>query len=342
MKKLQFIVGTEVYYDAHELEQPVRIDKATGSAFGSSQVDDSTNKNLINPGAYIQANWLAWDPYARLTAGVRYDWHNIYGSQVAGRGGIVSHWGKRRRVTTKLLYGSAFKAPSPLLLFATPLRPGDIVGNAKLDPQVVHAVESQIAWSRRKEFRISTGVTYSLLRNKAEFRPQGINITAQNVSSHHGLSWESRADFSHRKWLLGYVGFDLQRGFRVIDQEGYVASLVGRANVVHPLWIARGGLDFNVDKARLAFMTEAMVVGQRRAADANIVENGGDYDLDAYPVINAGIRTHDFRLFGRGLTRFSINGYNITNNTTPDPGFAAYDYPRLPLEVMVKVTHFHR
>lgn len=339
--KLQFVTGTQLNYDVHELRAPSRVDKTTGEVYADGQ-DADAKRRLVNPGAYLQANWLAFDPYARLTAGVRYDWHNIYGSQVAGRGGIVSHFGKQRRLTTKLLYGSAFKAPSPLLLFATPLRPGDIIGNRALAPMLVHTFEGQLAWSPLKEIRLTSGVTYSLLLNKAEFRPQGINITAQNLSRQRGLSWETRADFSHKKWLKGYASFDLQQAVRSIDRVGYVATLIGTKNVVHPLWIARAGFDFNVEKARIALMTEAMIVGKRRATDTNIAENGRDYYLPAYPMLNAGIRTHDLDLFGKGFTRFSVYAYNLINNTTPDPGFAGYDYPRLPLEVMLKITHFHR
>ena len=35
----------------------------------------------------------------------------------------------------KLLYGSAFKAPSPLLLYGVPHEVGDIIGNPALEPQ---------------------------------------------------------------------------------------------------------------------------------------------------------------------------------------------------------------
>src|SRR5690606_14646044 len=146
----------------------------------------------------------------------------------------------------------------------------------------IHTFETQLAWAPLREVRLSTGVTYSMLFDKAEFRPQGINITAQNVASQRGVSWESRGDYSHEKWFKSYVSFDLQHGVRNLDEQGYIAGLLGTANVVHPFWIARGGVDFNVDKAKLAFMVQAMVVGKRRSSDANTVENGGAYDLKEY------------------------------------------------------------
>lgn len=342
LTKLQFVAGAEVVYDRETLPNNARIDKATGETFDDGDQSEQQIKALVNPGAYLQVNWLALDPRLRLTGGLRYDYHNIYGSQWAGRAGIVSHWGQRRNVTTKLLYGSAFKAPSPLLLFATPLRPGDIIGNESLDPQIIHTFESQLAWTPLREIRFTTGVTYSLLIDKAEFRPQGINITAQNVSNQQGISWETRADLSRKKWFKSYVSFDLQYGLRKIDQAGYVAELIGTENVVHPLWIGRAGIDLAISKARISIMAQGMLVGRRRAADTNLVENGSEYYLPMYFILNGGIRTDAFRIFGRGRTSFSLQAYNLTNTKVPDPGFSGYDYPRLPLEVMLKVTHAHR
>jgi iron complex outermembrane receptor protein len=342
--KLQLVAGGEIVYDDEEIPTASRIDKLTGEVFddGVQAASSRSHRVLVNPGAYLQANWLALDPYIRITAGLRYDWHNIYGSQIAGRGGLVSHWGKKRRVTTKLLYGSAFKAPSPVLLYAMPLRPGDVVGNADLDPQIVHTLEAQLAWAPRHEFGLSTGVAASMVRDKAEFRPHGINITAQNIASQESLSWETRADFRPLPWLRGYASFDLQEGYRALEQTNYVAHLIGTRNIVHPLWITRAGLDVSITQARLGLMLQAMGVGKRRAADANIVENGAPYSLPPYALLNAAIRTDEFKIFGRGLTQFSLHGYNVTNTRTPDPGFAGYDYPRMPLEVLLKVTHFHR
>ena len=69
-----------------------------------------------------------------LTAGFRYDYHNIYGNQYSGRFGIVS-W-PMEQLYLKLLYGSAFKAPSPTLLYGIPATVGDIIGNQGIGSSV--------------------------------------------------------------------------------------------------------------------------------------------------------------------------------------------------------------
>jgi iron complex outermembrane receptor protein len=94
-------------------------------------------------------------------------------------------------LVAKLLYGTAFKAPSPYLLYATPLRPGDVVGNPDLKPQRIQTAEVQMSWKPRRVFGVTSGVSYNWLLDKAEFTPQGINQTARNVSSQRTLSWET-------------------------------------------------------------------------------------------------------------------------------------------------------
>ncbi|HEX2875126.1 MAG TPA: TonB-dependent receptor, partial [Polyangiaceae bacterium] len=124
--RLSLITGAEVLYDHETLGAPERIDRATGRAVLSSGSDRTVD--LRNLGAYASVNYKLFDPGLKLTGGLRYDQHSAYGSQITGRIGATSRLSSS--VVAKLLYGSAFKAPSPYLLYATPLRPGDVVGNS--------------------------------------------------------------------------------------------------------------------------------------------------------------------------------------------------------------------
>src|SRR3954451_21393497 len=105
-----------------------------------------------------------------LTGGLRYDQHNIYGHKLSGRVGLVSS--PRENLHVKLLQGSAFKAPSPLLLYAVPSAAGDVIGNPRLKPQRVDTFEAQMVWEPWSRLSISTDVAYNLLRDKTEFIQQ--------------------------------------------------------------------------------------------------------------------------------------------------------------------------
>jgi iron complex outermembrane receptor protein len=111
--------------------------------------------------------------------------------------GVVSN--PTRPLHLKLLYGSAFKAPSPLLLYGVPFSIGDIVGNPNLKPQRVDTVEVQATLEPFKDLLFSTGLAYSRLLNQAEFVQQGFNSIARNLGALEALSWESSVRASYQK-----------------------------------------------------------------------------------------------------------------------------------------------
>ena len=171
------IVGAETVVDRETLPVPERVSKETGELLG--EVVPESTATLSNLGAFVSSNWKLWDPWLKLTSGVRFDQHSNYGSQLNGRLGATSQW--TDFLVTKLLYGSAFKAPSPYLLYAEPLRAGDVIGEQGLEPQKIDTLEFQALVEVGPTLNLSSGLAYSLIRDKAEFAPQGLNQTAQTT-----------------------------------------------------------------------------------------------------------------------------------------------------------------
>lgn len=337
--RLSIIAGVEALYDREALGAPERIDRATGLALMSSATNRT--EELVNLGAYASVNYKLFDPGLKLTGGLRYDRHSAYGSQVTGRVGVTSRLSKS--VVAKLLYGSAFKAPSPYLLYATPLRPGDVVGNQFLNPQLIKTGEYQMSWTPARAFGVTSGVSYSWLDDKAEFTPQGINQTARNVASQESLSWETRADVRDYRYDL-YASFDLVRSRRDLGQEGYAARLVGKSNVVYPPWIARAGAMFavpSVPDVPLQLGAEGIWVGPRRASDTSIVERGESFHLPAYFQLDVTLATRELYLVPGHETRFALRGKNLLVARGPDPGFSGFEYPIQPAQIFLEVEHVY-
>jgi iron complex outermembrane receptor protein len=339
--RFNLIAGAEGVFDREFLGAPARIDRSTQQMVAQAGATDLT-VNLANAGAYLSSTLKLLDPLLKLTGGVRYDVHSHYGEQVTGRVGVTSRWS--RALVAKLLYGSAFKAPSPYLLYATPLRPGDVVGNPDLKPQRIHTVEYQMSWKPRRTFGITSGVSYNWLLDKAEFTPQGINQTARNVASQRTLSWESRADLAVREDVNAYAAFELVHSVRDLGQEGYAADLVGTKNVVYPPWIARAGLNVAVPSPRsvpLTVAAQSLLVGPRRAADTSIVENGGDFYLPVYCLLELSIATRELYLIPGQETRIALRSRNVLGARGPDPGFSGFEYPLAPREVFLELEHVY-
>jgi iron complex outermembrane receptor protein len=338
--RFNLIGGVEGVYDHEHLGAPVRISRSTGEPIQDGASD--LNPDLSNLGAFLSSSLKVFDPGLKLTGGVRYDRHSDYGSQVTGRLGVTSRLGKS--LVAKLLYGSAFKAPSPYLLYATPLRPGDVIGNPLLRPQKIHTVEFQVGWKPTRIFGVSSGVSYNWLLNKAEFTPRGINQAAQNVAKQRTFTWETRADVGRYDDYAGYAAFELVQSVRDLGQEGYAATLVGSKNVVYPPWIGRLGAYASVPSPRLVPLSaaaEVTVVGPRRAADTSIVEAGADFTLPVYTMLNLSISTRDLYLIRGHETRIALRFRNALQARGPDPGFSGFEYPLAPREIFLQLEHLY-
>lgn len=337
-ERFDLIVGSELIYDRERLPAASRISKATNEVLGSSA--ERRSRDLLNVGTYLSTNVALIDSWLELTGGARYDYHNLYGSQVSGRAGLTSSFD--RKLVLKILYGNAYKAPSPYLLFAEPLVVGDVVGNEDLKPQFIHTWESQVVVRPLSGVSLSSGVSYNIVLNQAEFVPQGINQSAQNTATQTALTLESRVDLKHRELLGGYGSFEWVRSFIDSNREGYQAELVGTAMVAYPAWIGRvgafvgspwnGGLP-------LELTVQALIAGPRRAAEASILANGGSFELEPFVELNAGLASRDLELFPAQSTTVALRGKNLLDTRTPDPGFSGFELPRTAREVFLELRH---
>jgi iron complex outermembrane receptor protein len=339
--RFNLIVGTEGVFDREFLGAPSRINRMTLEVVPQPGATNSTI-DFANFGAYVSSTLKVIDPLLKVTGGARYDVHSHYDAQLTGRVALTSRLG--RAVVAKLLYGSAFKAPSPYLLYATPLRPGDVVGNPALRPQRIHTVEYQMSWRPRPLFGITSGLSYNWLLDKAEFTPQGINQAATNVAGQRTLSWETRADVKHYDDVHAYAAFELVHSLRDLGQEGYAASLIGSKNVVYPPWIARAGVSVAIPSLRtvpLTLAAQGLLVGPRRAADTSIVEAGAEFYLPVYCLLEASIATRELYLVPGHETRIALRSRNVLGSRGPDPGFSGFEYPLAPRELFLEIAHMY-
>ena len=333
------VTGVETVYDREDLDSPLRIDRATGAPVPETRPDQPT-MSLVDVGAYVNASYKLFDPWLKLNGGVRYDHHSEYGGQLTGRVGAISRL--TRTLVAKLLYGTAFKAPSPYLLRAEPLRLGDVIGNPQLKPQLIRTLEYQMSWKPSVFFGVTSSVAYSWLLQKAEFTPEGSNQTARNVASQNSLSWETRADLTHYNDYAIYAAADVVASERELGQEGYVANLVGRRNVAYPPWIGRGGVTFAVPsppRVPLQLGAEGMWVGPRRASDASIVERGEPFTLPSYFMLDLSLSTREIYLAPGHTSRVALRSRNLLLTRGPDPGFAGFEYPLAPAELFLELEH---
>jgi outer membrane receptor for ferrienterochelin and colicins len=291
-----------------------------------STTGDAGNKNLSNVGANAL---IIWTPMSRvsLTGGLRFDHHSVYGDKVSGRFGSVATL--LPNLHLKLLYGSAFKAPSPQLLYGSPLAPGDIAGNRALKPSYVHTVESQLSYRPNRYLLVTSGVAYSYLLDQAAFAQRGINQVALNISRVGSISWENELRFDYKRKLAAYGNLTINHTVSSFSENSYVAALSTYNNAAYPVVVANTGVSAEIPLLPLRANVELSYASSRPSSAANTLEAGGRYDLAPYVLLGANLRTVGLHLLAQKETTLQLVMRNLTDKRYSDPGFAGIDYPQL-------------
>jgi iron complex outermembrane receptor protein len=327
--------GGSVLVDDEQLPSRITVAKqATAGALPGEVIPAASiyqgRKTFFNAGAYLQATGQAYDGRLGLTAGLRYDRHNIYGYQLSRRVGLVGS--PRPDLHAKLLHGRAFAAPSPFLLYAVPAFSGDVIGNPALRPQYVNTYEAQLEWAPEGMVSLSTDLAYNVLDDKTEFIQAGINKVARNVARTATLSWESQLQLKVRDWLNGHLSIEWQHTVLTTGQEGYARMLIGREGTIYPWAMVHAGLAVQRESWPLRVAVLGSYIGPRRASETNIILHRGDYTLPAYGLLEVNLATRSIRLLRRPGPEVSLalSGKNLLGATGPTPGFSGVDYPLAP------------
>ena len=123
-----------------------KLTDVTGTQYAFLQDTNRTIGSVV-----LQDEWQFADDW-QLTTGARYDYYSDFGSTVNPRLALV--WDINEQLTSKLLYGRAFRAPS-FLEMRTQNNPV-LLGNNRLKPETINTVE--LAFDYRPFTALSTAL----------------------------------------------------------------------------------------------------------------------------------------------------------------------------------------
>ncbi|MEW6983729.1 TonB-dependent receptor plug domain-containing protein [Colwelliaceae bacterium 6471] len=128
-------------------------------------------------------------PDWELTAGARYDNYSDFGSTFNPRIALV--WSTSLKLTTKLLYGAAFRAPSfaELLTVNNPVS----LGNPSLKPETIDTIELAFNYKHSPELSLNFNLYHYEIDDLITFVQNGDNGTAtgQNQGQRTGNGFEA-------------------------------------------------------------------------------------------------------------------------------------------------------
>lgn len=201
----EVLIGTGYYYGEvykTEEEKNFGFDPTTGfPIFPGSGLVDVTDTPLVflpednreNRYIFVQDIWHFANDW-ELTAGLRYDHYSDFGDTVNPRFALV--WSTWHNLTTKFLYGEAFRAPS----FAETRVQSNptVLGNPSLEPETLKSYEIAFNYRPRYNINLDLNLFHYQWKDIIQFVPDmsGTTRTAQNTGKQKGdgveleLSWD--------------------------------------------------------------------------------------------------------------------------------------------------------
>ena len=180
--------------DMYKIRESKNYDALTYFPLGSLiDVSNDPNSVFIQPHTrdiafvFVQDEWSVspdWD----LTGGIRYDHYSDFGSTVNPRLALV--WQTSYNLTSKLLYGRAFRAPSFQELYN--INNPVALGNPNLKPETINTIELAFDYRPAERFRYGLNVFSYEMQDILRF--VGNPAIAENKGNQTGYGLEIEAD----------------------------------------------------------------------------------------------------------------------------------------------------
>ncbi len=208
-------------------------------------------KSRRNSYLFLQDSWQ-FAPDWEFTAGLRYDDYSDFGNRMSPRLALV--WKTAPDLTTKLLYGDAFRAPvlSELYNVNNPVA----LGNPNLKPEVINTTELVFDYQITPTLNLATNLFYYDWRDRIIYQPDPVTdtFTATNAGEQrgYGIEWEGRWKATKNFSLL--LNYAVQHATDEQDREvpnapGQEAYL--RADwLVIPNWYLDTQINWIADRTR--------------------------------------------------------------------------------------------
>ncbi|MFW5721271.1 MAG: TonB-dependent receptor plug domain-containing protein [Bacteroidota bacterium] len=296
---------------------------------------------ILNPAKSFDLSFLKELTY---TGGYRYDIHNIYGNVLTYRFAGVYHL--NNDLSTKLMYGTSFNAPSPTQLYTNYISPGGFVGNPDLKPEKAKTLEWAIMGKLSKNINFNTNLFYTEIEDKIEYLlPYGqvSNITAGNISNIYSGGIEAEINVTQKNSNY-FFNYSYQKS--IIEKDDPILETIKVNTALYPSHMIKFGNTFHIPDYYLNLNLEARYVSPRIASDQNnfiydpINYATNRYKLEPYYVIDLMISSTDLKIIKNSKSRIILKIENLLDYKYYYPGFKNYDIPALGRSIYFRFTHY--
>jgi outer membrane receptor for ferrienterochelin and colicins len=294
-----------------------------------------TETESRNIGAFLQAVVTPTEEWTGIV-GVRLDNHDIYGSHLSARAGVVY---ALRGLSLKLLYGSSFKAPSAEQLYAQPVAFGGVLGNPNLRAQTAHSGEVALGARLPDELGdVQVNGFVTEVHGRVEFLPTGSYVIANNTQDEWLVGGELASHFVPTRRLHTSL---LASVAKTVHRSGLIQGLLGRPVVTNPLfpqYQVGTIVDYHLPWRGLRTSGELAYVGPRSASFSNAVLRGAAYDLGGYVYTAFSLSAAGPLLVTDRESRIALRITDVLDRRWAEPGFGGVDVPSNGVVAILTVT----
>jgi iron complex outermembrane receptor protein len=302
----------------HDIESVSRIDAATGA---TSQVTPIQHQQMENGGLYAQ--WSGqWHPLLHTTLSYRADHHEQYRQQQSWRAALVVPWSERHNL--KLIYGTAFQAPSPELLFRTPVQTGDIRGNPDLKPQLARTLE--LVFTGEINAYATYGVTgfYTDVTDLVRYHDEFQSLVARNSAKGQVRGVELELSWQDEHWRC-YANLSYQQArYDAVELTPY---RLDEDSELFPSWMGNAGILYR-PMPDWGIGLDNQYSYDRQASASNVASSEASYRLDQF-LDTSLILFHQVAADDQHDLRIQFQVKDLWNERYAQPGFGGIDVPTL-------------
>ncbi len=336
------LLGTDLYwYDQANPSAVEVLTQARGALPAGTVINsgDYGRTSFGNTGAYAQGYVELFEP-VDLTAGVRWDHHNIFGSDVSYRVGVVGS--VTDSLSTKLLYGTSVMTPAADQLYSQgSLGTSDIIGNPDLKTQTASTLEAAVDYSPGKWLTLRLAGFWTEVQDKIEFQRLGVVRHPVNRDTLQILGCELEAQ-SRLDRVTTYVGVGYARGQRERQGAVGIPDAADELFTGAPSLTASVGLHVDVSELYAQLQVEGRYRSSLQPSRDNFVRAGRaeDYRLPAGRWIDLTLSTVALRLFGpQADTLVQLRITNLLDARPSQPGYNGIDTPSLGRAYFLMLRH---
>ncbi len=252
-----------------------------------------------------------------FTGGVRYDHYSDFGSTTNPRLALV--WQTRYNLTTKLLYGRAFRAPAFAELYN--INNPVALGNPSLKPEAIDTVELAFDYQPTGDVTTRFNVFRYEMKDIIRFVP-GAPAVNRGGQDGHGLEWELR--WAASRSVDVKANYAWQRSTDNLTDQA-VAGAPGQQLYAQADWRFLPGWHINTQVKHI--MDRVRAVGDSRPS------------VPDYTLVNVTLRRKEIAR----AWDVALLAHNLLNadarEPSPAPGFIRYDLPLPGRTVYLEVRY---